>query len=143
LQLHVTCGRLWLSLRLFTSIRSNFNYFDHPYNYDAIIRHFILSVGWFLSLFSSINILIYPISCNSHQINHILKVFYDDIGVYFYVCIKIISMIYYIYNKYIFVCVLIMCMYVHCSYNEFINSYLDSKIYYSNFKINISITKCI
>ncbi len=64
------------------------------------------------------NILICPNSCNSHQINHILKVFYGDIGVYFYVCIKIIFIIYYIYHKYIFVCILIMCMYVYCSYNE-------------------------
>jgi len=49
------------------------------------------------------NILICPISRNNHQISHILKVFYNDIGVYFYVCIKIIFMIYYIYHKYIYV----------------------------------------
>jgi hypothetical protein len=29
-------------------------------------------------------------TCNSHQISHILKVLYDDIGVYFYIRIKII-----------------------------------------------------
>jgi hypothetical protein len=67
------------------------------------------------------NILICPISCNSHQISHILKVFYGDIGVYFYVCIKIIFTIYYIYHQYIFVCILIMGMYAYCSYNEFKN----------------------
>jgi hypothetical protein len=67
------------------------------------------------------NILVCPISRNSHQISHILKVFYGHIRVYFYVCIKIIYTIYYIYHKYIYVCILIMCMYVYCSYNEFKN----------------------
>jgi len=108
--------RLWL--RQFTIIRSNFNYFDHSHNYNAIIKNFILLVGWFLSLFSSINILICPISRNNHQINHVLKVVYADIRVYFYVCIKIIFIIYYIYHKYMFVCILIICMYLYCSYNE-------------------------
>jgi hypothetical protein len=118
LQLHATCSCLRLSLGVFTTLRSNFNYFGHSYDYDATIGNFILLVGWLLGLFSSMNILICPISCNNHQINHILKVFYNDINVYFYVCIKIIFMIYYIYHKYIFVCILIMCMYVYCSYNE-------------------------
>ncbi len=89
-------------LGVFTIIRSNFNYFGHSYNYDATIESFILSIGWLLGLFSSINILICPISRNSHQINHIFKVFYGDIRVYFYVCIKIIFMICYIYHEYIF-----------------------------------------
>jgi hypothetical protein len=61
--------------------------------------------------------LICPISHNSHQISPTLKVFYSDIGVYFYVYIKIIFTIYYIYHKYIFVYILIMCMYVYFSYN--------------------------
>jgi hypothetical protein len=77
-------------------------------------------VGWLLDLFSSMNILICPNSHNSPQISHILMIFYDDIEVYFYVCSKIIFMICYI-HKYIFVCILIMCMYVYCSYNEFKN----------------------
>jgi hypothetical protein len=86
-----------------------------------LLKNFILSIGWLLGLFSSMNILICPISHNSHQISHILKVLYDDIKVYFYVCITIIIMIYVIYHKYVFVCILIMCMYVYCSYNEFKN----------------------
>jgi hypothetical protein len=68
-----------------------------------------------LSLFSSINRLICPISQNSHQISCILKVFYGDIS---YVCIKIIFMTCYIYHKYIYVYILIMHMYVYCSYSE-------------------------
>jgi uncharacterized membrane protein len=64
------------------------------------------------------NILIYPISHNNHQISHILKVFYTDIGVYFYVSFNIIFMCVCIY---IYVCILIMCMYVYCSYNEVLN----------------------
>ncbi len=118
LQLHATCNHLQLSLGVFTTIRSNFNYFGHSYNYDATIGNFILLIKWLLGLYSSMNILICLTGCNSHQISHILKVFYNDIGVYFYVCIKIIFTIYYIYHKYIFVCILIMCMYVYCSYNE-------------------------
>jgi hypothetical protein len=53
-------------------------------------NHSILLVASILHLFSSINRLICPISCNSHQISCILKVFYNDIGVYFNVCTKII-----------------------------------------------------
>jgi hypothetical protein len=67
------------------------------------------------------NKFICPISRHNHQISHILKIFYSDIGVYFYVCIKIIFTIYYIYHKYIFMCILIMCMHVYCSYNELKN----------------------
>ncbi len=59
------------------------------------------------------NILICRIRHNSHQINQILKVFYGDIGVYFYVCIKIIFMIYYIYHNNVLICILVMCMYVY------------------------------
>jgi hypothetical protein len=73
-----------------TSTRPNFNYFGHCHNYDATIRNFILLVGSILHLFSSINRLICPINCNNHQISCILKVFYNDIGVYFNVCTKII-----------------------------------------------------
>jgi len=118
MQLYATCSHLQLSLGAFITIRSNFNYFGHSYNYDAIIINFTLLVGWLLSLFSSMNILICPISHTSHQFSCMLKVFYNDIGVYFYVCIRIIFPIYYIFQKYIFVCILIMCMYVYCSYNE-------------------------
>jgi len=104
-QLHATCSHLQLNLGVFTTIRLNFNYFCHSYNYDATIGHFILLVGWLLGLFSSMNILICPINRNNHQISHILKVFYAHIRVYFYLCIKIIFTIYYIYHKYIFVCI--------------------------------------
>jgi hypothetical protein len=77
---------MWLDLGIFATTRPNFNYFGHSHNYDATIRNFILLVGLILNLFSSINRLICLISCNSHQINCILKVFYNDIGVYFNVC---------------------------------------------------------
>ncbi len=53
-------------------------------------------VGYVLSLFSFINRLICSIRHNNHQISCILKIFYDDM--YFYVCIKIIFIISYIYN---------------------------------------------
>jgi len=82
---------------------ANFNYFGHSRNYDATIRNFILLVGLILHLFSSINRLIYPISRNSHQISYILKVFYNDIGVYYNVRTKIIynmhTYVYYSYNE--------------------------------------------
>jgi hypothetical protein len=139
LQLHATGSRLWLSLGVFTTIRSNFNYFGHSYDYDATIENFILLVGWLLGLFSSMNVLICPISCNNHQINHILKVFYSDIGVYFYVCIKIIFTIYHIYHKYIFVCILIMCIYVYCSYNESKNYIWTQKINYQIWKLTFQL----
>jgi hypothetical protein len=76
-------------LRIFPIARPNFNYFGHSHNYDATIKFFIQLVGSILHLFSSIKRLICPINCNSHQISCILKVFYNDIGVYF-VCTKII-----------------------------------------------------
>jgi hypothetical protein len=83
--------------------RSNFNYFGHSHNYDATIRNFNLLVGLILHLFSSINRLICPINHNNHQISYILKVFYNDIGVYFNVCTKIIynmhTYVYYSYNE--------------------------------------------
>ncbi len=129
MQLHAICSCLRLNLGVVITIRSNFNYFGHSSNYDATIEIFILLVRLHLGLFSSMNILICSISSNSHQISHILKVLYSDIGVYFYVCIKIILQIYYRYDKYIFVCILIMCMYVYCSYNEL--------------KYIISVMKCI
>jgi hypothetical protein len=96
--------------------KSNFNYFD--YNYDATIENFILLVGWVWSLFPSINRLICSINHNTHQISSILKVFYGDITLYFYVCINIIFKICYIYHTYIFVCILITHMHVYSSYNE-------------------------
>ncbi len=60
------------------------------------------SYGSILHSFSSINRLICPISRNNHQISYILKVFYNDVQVYFNVCTKIIY----------------MHTYVYCSYNE-------------------------
>ncbi len=80
--------------------RPNFNYFGHSHNYDATIRNFILLVGSILHLFSFINRLICPINRNSHQISCILKVFYNDIGVYFNVCTKIIYMHTYVDSSY-------------------------------------------
>jgi hypothetical protein len=97
-----TCNLESFATRFGIFARPNFNHFGHFHNYDAIIRNFILLVGLILHLFSSINRLICPISRNNHQISCILKVFYNDIGVYFKVYPKII------------------CMYmsVYCSYNE-------------------------
>jgi len=91
-----------LDLWIFATTRPTFNYFDHFHNYDATIRNFILLVASILHLFSSINTLICPISDNSHQISYILKVFYNDIRVYFNV-----------FTMYIY-----MHTYVYCSYNE-------------------------
>jgi len=61
-----------------------------------LLENFILLVGSILHLFSSINRFICLISCNSHQISCILKVFYNDIGVYFNICTKIIYIYIYI-----------------------------------------------
>jgi len=102
LRLHATCSRLRLDLGTFATTKPNFNYFGHSHNYDATIGNFILLIGSILHSFSSINRLICPISRSSHQISCILKVFYNDIGVYFNVCTKIIY----------------MHSYVYCSYNE-------------------------
>jgi len=88
--IHATCSRLRLNLGILATTRPTFNYFGHFLNYDATIKIFILLVTSILHLFSSINRLICPISCNSHQINCILKVFYNAIRVYFNVCSKII-----------------------------------------------------
>jgi hypothetical protein len=38
LQLHEICSHLRLSLWVFTIIKSNFNYFGHFFNSDAIIQ---------------------------------------------------------------------------------------------------------
>jgi hypothetical protein len=43
---HATCSHLWLSLGVFTTIKSNFNYFGHSYNYDAIVGNFIMLDGF-------------------------------------------------------------------------------------------------
>jgi len=75
----------------FANIRPTFNYFGHFHNYD--IKIFMLLVASILHLFSSINMLICPISRNSRQISYILKVFYNIIRVYFNVCTKIIYII--------------------------------------------------
>jgi hypothetical protein len=83
-----------------TTTKPNFNYFGHSHNYDATIRNFILLIESILHLFSSIYRLICPISRNCHQISCILKVFYNDIGVYFNVCTKIIYMHTYVYISY-------------------------------------------
>jgi hypothetical protein len=106
---------LWLDSEIFATTRLNFNYFGHFHNYDAIIKIFILLIGSILHLFSSINRWICPISRNNHQISCILKVFSNDIGMYFNVCTKII---YIICNTY-----------VYCSYNESQNKYLNFEFF--------------
>ncbi len=88
----MTCNHLRLGLGVFATIRSYFNYFSHFYNYVLTIGNFIILVGWFLNLFSSMNIFICPIGFIINQINRTLKVFYNDVGVYFNVCIKTIFM---------------------------------------------------
>jgi hypothetical protein len=75
-----------LDLGIVATTKPTFNYFGHFHNYDATIKNFILLVVSILHLFSSINRLICPISHNSHQINYILKVIYNDMRVYFNVC---------------------------------------------------------
>jgi len=92
---------LWLDLGIFATTRPNFNYFDHSQNYDTTIKIFIILVESILHLFSSINRLICHISRNNHQISGILTVFYNDKGVYFNICTKII----YIY-------IICICMYI-------------------------------
>jgi hypothetical protein len=51
----------------------------------------------------------YTSNCNTNEISHTLKVLYNDLVVYFYVCNKVIFMIIYIdfnvYN-YAYVCIL-------------------------------------
>jgi len=128
LWLHATCSSLRLVLGVFTTIRSNFNYFDHFYNYVSIIENFIILVECFFSLFSSTNRFISLISCINNQVSCILKVLYDDLGSYLNVCIKVIFMIYYFYHKYIVVRILIMHMYVYCSYIESEYCYFNSEI---------------
>jgi hypothetical protein len=111
-----TCDLKSFAIRFgnIATTRPNFNYFCHSHNYDATIRNFILLVGLILHLFSSINRLIYPICRNSHKISYILQVLYNDIGVYFNICTKII------YN---------MHTYVYYLYNEFQNQYLNFELF--------------
>jgi hypothetical protein len=105
------------------TVKLNFNYFGHFYNYDAIIGNFILLDGWLLGLFSFISILKCPISRNSHQISHILKVLYSDIRCIFMYVLKLyLRYITYIINIYLCVYSLCVCMYV---------------VHIMNFKINI------
>ncbi len=91
----ITCNLQSFATRFgnICNYKTKFQLFWSFYNYDATIKIFILLVGSTLHLFSSINKLICPISGNSHQISCILKVFYNDIGVYFNVCTKIIYII--------------------------------------------------
>ncbi len=44
---HSICDYMQLSLGVFTTIRSNFTYFGHCYNYDTTIANFILLIRWF------------------------------------------------------------------------------------------------
>jgi len=73
------------------------------------LENFILSVGSFLGLFSSINRLICPITHNSHQISYILKVFYSDLKCIFMYALKL----YLRYILYMYICLIyIMITYV-------------------------------
>ncbi len=99
----MTCSHLQLDLRVFTIIKSNFNNFGHFYNYVSIIEIFIILVGWFFNLSSSMNRLICPISCITNQISHTLKVFYNDLR---YTLMYVLSYIYdilYIINIYLYI----------------------------------------
>jgi len=123
LWLNATYSHFQLDLGAFVSTRPNFNYFGNSHNYDPTLEIFIVLVGWIFGLFSSINRLICPIDRNSHQISCILKVLYGDIEVYFYICIKIIFIIW----KFII-------QFFNCYYNcskklfEFENWHLNLKI---------------
>jgi hypothetical protein len=96
---HSIYDYMQLDLGIFATTKPNFNYFGHSHNYDATIKIFILLVRSILHSFSSINRLICPISRSSHRISCILKVFYNDIQVYFNVCTKITHI-------YAYVCIL-------------------------------------
>ncbi len=125
------CSCLWLVFKDFATIKSNFNYFGHCCDFVTIIDNFIIWVEWILCLFSSMNRLICPINHNNHQVSYTeLEISYGDLGEYFYVCIQIIFKIYYPYDKYVFFCLLIMHMYVQCSY-------IEPEIDISNMKLNI------
>jgi hypothetical protein len=128
LWLHATCSCLQLSLGVFATIRSNFNYFDHFYNYVSIIENFIRLVEYFFNLFSSMNRFICLINCINNQVSRTLKLLYDDLRAYLNGCIKVIFMIYYLYHKYIVVCILIN-MYVYCSYIESEYCYFNSEFF--------------
>jgi len=122
-----------------------------------LLENFILLVGSTLHSFSSINRLICPIGRNSHQINCVLKVFYNDIGVYFNVCTKIIYIYIICIRMYI---VHIMNLKINIWISNFwfeydifnLNSkrliwfknwYLNFKLIFLNPKINISIQTII
>jgi hypothetical protein len=111
--------RLQLDLGIFATTRPNFNYFGHFHNYDATIRNFILLVRSNLHLLSSINRLICLINRDSHQISCMLKVFYNDIEVYFNICTKFIYIVHIMNLRFIF----------------------EHWILYSNLEIDISILK--
>jgi hypothetical protein len=95
----------------------------------------IILVGWFFNLFSSMNNLICSISCISKQISRALNIFYDDLEVYFDVCIKVVLWyIIYIINVYI-------CKYINYAYVCMLLYLEIEKIYsnYANFYLNIKI----
>jgi hypothetical protein len=93
MQLIVVCDYIWEYLQLQDQLSTNLVIFTTTMQ---LLENFILLVTSNLHLFSSINRLICPISRNSLQISCILKIFYNDIGVYFNVCTKIIYIYIYI-----------------------------------------------
>jgi hypothetical protein len=124
---HSIYNYLQLHLKISATIRPNFNFLVILTIVMQLLENFILLVASILHLFSSINRMICPISCNRHQISCILKVFYNDIGVYFNVCTKII---------YIYAC---MHMYIVHIMNLKINIWalnflFKSEIWYFNYE---------
>jgi hypothetical protein len=84
-------------------------------------------IGWMIFLIISyMNRLICLVSCISNQISCTLKLFYNDLGVYFNVCIKVIFTIYCNLNlkHYIWIWILLF---------QFWNSSFKPKIRYFNF----------
>jgi len=112
-----------ISFGVFAIIKLNFNYFGHCCNYVTTIDNFILWDRWFLNLFSFMNRLICPINHNSHQLVAPLEIFYHHLGVYFYVCIRIVLKIYYPCDFF--------------SYFLFENFYLNLKIHIQDLKTEI------
>jgi len=83
MRLVVVCNYIWEYLQLQDQISTILVIF-------ITMMQLLKLVGLILHLFLSINRLICPIMHNSHQIGCLLKVFYNDIHVYFDVCTKII-----------------------------------------------------
>ncbi len=82
MQLVIICDYIWKYLQLQDQISTILVIFT---TMMQLLNFFILLVESILHLFSFINRLICPIICNSHKISCILRLFFNDIGVYFIV----------------------------------------------------------